>query len=180
MSSTILSLWRDNENMFANKTCEQIVTFAAEGKLRDGSETSKQFREVLSHVPPELLIRYVNECLSKSFSDAAFALQDVVNEIGSRLGFQIEHGRYRGTAQAIGYDGIWRSTDGYALIIEVKTTDAYRINLDTPAGYRLQLIAEDRVHKQLSSVLLIVGRFDTGDLEAQIRGSRHAWDVIDH
>ena len=26
-------------------------------------------------------------------------------------------------------------------------------------------------------MLLIVGRQDTGDLEAQIRGSRHAWDI---
>ena len=26
-------------------------------------------------------------------------------------------------------------------------------------------------------MLLVVGRQDTGDLEAQIRGSRHAWDV---
>src|SRR5262249_18174744 len=28
-----------------------------------------------------------------------------------------------------------------------------------------------------SSILFVVGRSDTGDLEAQIRGSRHAWDV---
>ena len=28
-----------------------------------------------------------------------------------------------------------------------------------------------------SSILIVVGRQDTGELEAQIRGSRHAWDV---
>ena len=28
-----------------------------------------------------------------------------------------------------------------------------------------------------SSILIVVGRQDTGDLEAQIRGSRHAWDT---
>ena len=28
-----------------------------------------------------------------------------------------------------------------------------------------------------SSILLVVGRQDTGDLEAQIRGSKHAWDI---
>lgn len=27
-----------------------------------------------------------------------------------------------------------------------------------------------------SEALIIVGRSDTGDLEAQVRGSRHAWD----
>src|SRR5205807_9641171 len=30
---------------------------------------------------------------------------------------------------------------------------------------------------QRSSILIAVGRQETGDLEAQIRGSRHAWDV---
>jgi hypothetical protein len=28
-----------------------------------------------------------------------------------------------------------------------------------------------------SSILIIVGREDTGELEAQVRGSRHAWDI---
>ncbi len=28
-----------------------------------------------------------------------------------------------------------------------------------------------------SSVLIVVGREDTGELEAQVRGSRHAWDM---
>jgi hypothetical protein len=28
-----------------------------------------------------------------------------------------------------------------------------------------------------SSILIVVGRSDTGDIEAQVRGSRHAWDV---
>ncbi len=31
--------------------------------------------------------------------------------------------------------------------------------------------------KELSSILIIVGREDTGELEAQVRGSRHAWDI---
>ena len=28
-----------------------------------------------------------------------------------------------------------------------------------------------------SSILIVVGRDDTGELEAQVRGSRHAWDI---
>jgi hypothetical protein len=28
-----------------------------------------------------------------------------------------------------------------------------------------------------SSILIVVGRIDTGELEAQVRGSRHSWDV---
>jgi hypothetical protein len=62
-------------------------------------------------------------------------------------------------------------------LIEIKTTDAYRINLDTIAGYRDSLISTGELDSQQSSILVAVGRQDTGDLEAQIRGSRHAWDV---
>jgi len=98
-------------------------------------------------------------------------------QAGRRLGFTVEDGRYRGQAGHIGYDGIWRFPDGHAVIIEVKTTDAYRIDLDTIAGYRRALIRQGSVQEQSSSMLIVVGREDTGDLEAQIRGSRHAWDM---
>ena len=62
-------------------------------------------------------------------------------------------------------------------MVEVKTTDTYRINLDTVAEYRTQLIAVGKLDRAKSSILIVVGRQDTGDLEAQIRGSQHAWDV---
>ena len=34
-----------------------------------------------------------------------------------------------------------------------------------------------QIPEDQSSILVVVGREDTGELEAQIRGSRHAWDV---
>ena len=43
------------------------------------------------------------------------------------------------------------------------------------ARYRNQLIESRRITKN-SSILIVVGRNDTSDLEAQIRGSRHAWE----
>ena len=69
-----------------------------------------------------------------------------------------------------------RSPLGPQIVVEVKTSDAYRINLDTVANYRECLIRETRI-SDISSILLVVGRQDTGDLEAQIRGSKHAWDT---
>jgi hypothetical protein len=72
--------------------------------------------------------------------------------------------------------GFGMTKTGYSLIIEVKTSDAYRINLDRIAGYRENLIKAGKVSGNCS-VLLVVGRDDTGDLEAQVRGSRHAWSV---
>jgi hypothetical protein len=73
-------------------------------------------------------------------------------------------------------DGLWEAPDGHAIIIEIKATDAYRINLDVVADYRAKLFESGRITKK-SSILIVVGRNDTGDLEAQIRGSRHAWDT---
>jgi hypothetical protein len=62
------------------------------------------------------------------------------------------------------------------LIIEVKTTDAYNFSPDTLAQYRDRLVSESRIEGN-ASILIVVGREDTGALEAQIRGSRHAWDI---
>jgi hypothetical protein len=49
--------------------------------------------------------------------------------------------------------------------------------LNKIAEYRRTLISQDEMSEEQSSVLIVVGRKDTGDLEAQIRGSRHAWDI---
>jgi hypothetical protein len=59
----------------------------------------------------------------------------------------------------------------------VKTTDAYRIDLQKIANYRRELTTLGQVDEERSSILIVVGRQDTGDLEAQVRGSRRAWDV---
>jgi hypothetical protein len=174
---TITDLWMSNKNYTEEKGLNQILTFTGDGTLKDNNQTSIQFREFLENIPTYLIKKYAEECLSSSFTDSGFALQDIINQIGSRLGFNVEYGRYRGKRNQIGFDGIWTANYGYSLIVEVKTTDYYRINLDTIANYRTALIQENRITKENSSILIVVGRQDTGDLEAQIRGSRHAWDI---
>jgi hypothetical protein len=104
-------------------------------------------------------------------------LQDIVNEIGSRLGASVTPGRYRGSIKQSGFDGLWTFPSGHSIVVEVKTTDAYRIDLNTIAEYRRVLITAGKIAETNSSMLLVVGRQDTGDLEAQIRGSRYAWDI---
>ncbi len=177
MPSSLVTLWRDNTAFFSEKSCAQVLGLAGDGRLRDATDASAEFRELLELLPSERLRSYAEECLTQKFDDAPFALQDTVNEVGTRLGFTVEPGRYRGVRNQVGFDGIWRSSDGHALLIEVKTTDAYRINFDTVANYRRELVAVQRIHEPTSSILIAVGREDTGDLEAQIRGSRHAWDI---
>jgi hypothetical protein len=172
--NSITEIWIKNKGTFDSKSLAQILSFAGDGKLKDDNVTSKEFRELLEQVPSSLLRQFADNCLTEKFEDSGFALQDIINQIGSRLGFVVENGLYRGKQNDIGYDGIWTSNEGHCLILEVKTTDAYRINLDVIAEYRRKLIEQQRVRKDNSSILIVVGRQDTGDLEAQIRGSRHA------
>jgi hypothetical protein len=174
---SISSLWETNSELFKSKKIQQIISFAGEGTLKDNNQTSIEFRELLSKIPSELLYKYINECLSDKFDGSGLVLQDLVNQVGSRLGFQVKYGRYRGTKNAIGYDGIWTSKDQNNIIIEVKTTDAYRINLNDLAKYRTQLIEQKEFTLNNSSILIVVGREDTGDLESQIRGSHHSMDI---
>jgi hypothetical protein len=173
----LLDLWRNDRAQLAEKHVQQVIAFAGDGKLRDGSSASMEFRDYLRHIPSDLLSQYSDECLQTSFQDSGLALQDIVNEIGRRLDFQLTHGRYRGTTNQPGHDGLWADADRHSIVVEVKTTDAYRIDLGTVAGYRQALVKSGELHVETSSMLVVVGRQDTGDLEAQIRGSRYAWDM---
>jgi hypothetical protein len=174
---SLAELWSGARAQLETKLVHQIIAFAGTGQLTDGSSAATEFREFLGIVPSGHLSRYADECLRESFAGSGFALQDVVNQIGRRLGYSVADGRYRGTANEVGFDGLWKLPDGHTVVVEVKTTDAYRIDLQRLANYRRQLIAEGRFDAEHSSILIVVGRQDTGDLEAQIRGSRHAWDV---
>jgi hypothetical protein len=173
----LTQLWKNTQEELKEKHVQQVISFAGKGKLSDGGLTSKEFREFLGLVPSAFLARYAEECLREKFDGSGFALQDVINEVGRRLGFQVEQGKYRGTPGEIGFDGLWRTFDGSAIVVEVKTTDVYRIILDTLATYRRKLVAEQKIAEIKSSILIVVGRNDTGELEAQVRGSRHAWDI---
>lgn len=174
---SLVDLWQSSQEQLADKHVQQVITFAGNGKLKDGNATSDEFRSFLDLIPSSYLSRYSSECLESRFDGSGLALQDIVNQAGRRLGFHVTDGRYRGTQSHIGFDGLWFSPDGDQIILEVKTTDAYRIDLNTVADYRRALIKNGEITEDRSSMLIVVGRQDTGDLEAQIRGSRHAWDI---
>jgi hypothetical protein len=178
----LLSFWKSDPDTVGRLSIEQIVTNAGSGNLTDGSDCSHELREYLSQVPSRKLAEYVDGCLTSHLNKngsqfkGGMVLQDLVNELGRRLDYKVTNGRYQGTQNAIGFDGIWVSPEGHSIVVEVKTTDAYRIPLDTIATYREKLLETGQI-AQKSSVLIVVGRQDTGELEAQVRGSRHAWDM---
>jgi len=173
---TLLDIWRNDPSQLDTYRVRQIVSFAGDGVLSDGNYTSNEFREFLSFVDSQKLFAYIRNCLTEKFERSGFVLQDLVNELGRRLDYKAINGRYRGSVQSIGFDGLWEAPSGWKLVIEVRTTDTYRIDLEVLARYRARLREQGALDDN-SSILIIVGRQETGDLEAQIRGSRHAWDV---
>lgn len=172
----LLELWKSNPPAIEQFSIEQIVTSAGDGILKDGSLCSTELRTFLSQVSTSKLRQYVEKCLSAPLNKGGQVLQDLVNELGRRLEYKVENGRYQGVAGAIGFDGLWSSDEGHAIVVEVKTTDAYRISLETIVGYRSKLQMSGKVLGG-ASILIVTGREDTGELEAQVRGSRHAWDI---
>jgi hypothetical protein len=175
-SKKLIELAKEHTDTFDRYSVEQIVAVCGDGKLRDGSECAREFREFLRACSTDKLAEYARYCLETAFNGSGFVLQDVVNEIARRLGYEVENGRYRGVKNDIGFDGLWHDGSSY-LVAEVKTTDTYRINLDDLAVYGEKAAREKGEDPRQISTLIIVGRQDTGDLEAQIRGSRHAWDI---
>lgn len=173
----LLDLWKSNPDAVSQLTIEQIVATAGNGQLTDGSECSRELRRFAMEVASRRLFEYLDTCLGQGFQKSGFVLQDLVNELGRRLDYEVKAGLYQGRQGKVGFDGLWRASEGHTLVVEVKTTDAYRINLDTLAAYRAAAIDDGTTSSKQSSILIVVGRQDTGDLEAQIRGSRHAWDV---
>jgi hypothetical protein len=172
----LLSIWSSNPDAVFSLSIEQIVATAGDGKLRDDNECSQELRAFLAQVPSEKLAEYADYCLTAGFGKSGMVLQDIVNELGRRLDYHVINGRYHGTSNAVGNDGLWRSPEAHDILVEVKTTDTYRVSLNTIANYRDRLLEEGKTSDS-NSMLLVVGREDTGELEAQVRGSRHAWDM---
>lgn len=119
----LTEFWKTNRKELELKLVQQVIGFAGEGKLNDGGQASKEFREFLALVPSALLAAYAENCLKEKIDGSGFALQDVINQVGFRLGFKVDQGRYRGKPQEIGYDGLWHAPDGNSIVVEVKTTD---------------------------------------------------------
>jgi len=153
---------------------QQVVALAGDGEIKDGSPALEELRQFLSRVPPKNLFGYARQCLD--LTGYGYVLQDVVNELGRRLDFDVEGGLLKGKPGAIGFDGIWRSSEEPAIVVEVKTTDTYAIRLEDINNYRKKLEAQGSIPTS-SSILIIVGREGTGALEAQIRGSEFSRNI---
>jgi hypothetical protein len=136
------------------------------GRLDDssGDETPRErFRTFLQDNVKEVgkVRDYIEECLRLTGDQYNRALQDLVNHLGTLLGFDVAFGRYQGVRGEIGFDGHWKSPSGSHLVVEVKTTEAYAIKTSALVGYIDQLISEKRIPDWDNTLgLYVIGRPD--------------------
>lgn len=146
----LLDLARTAPDAVAGMNIQQLVGNAGDGRLLDDSDCQNELRKYLQEVDSEKLEKYANHCLEHTFTDSGFVLQDIVNEMGRRLGFEVINGRYRGRRNENGFDGIWKSEFVGSIVVETKTTAAYTISLETIAKYRDGLAEEGMIAKASS------------------------------
>jgi hypothetical protein len=139
----------------------------------DPSSPSARFRAYLQENVHNVgdLRAYADTALSSSGEQYNKALQDLINHAGHLLGFEVEFGRYRGVSGQIGFDGLWRSPTGQALVVETKTTDVYTVKTATLLGYINDLVSAGQIERPNQAIgLYVYGRFDvaTSQLEKAI------------
>lgn len=88
----LLDLLKKSPDQVQDKQVQQLIAFAGGGKLIDDSDCSREFRAFLGSVPFSNLKDYADQCLNQTFTDSSLALQDIVNEIGARLGSDVTPG----------------------------------------------------------------------------------------
>ena len=93
---SLIEMAKENVEAFNSYTIEQIVAICGDGKLRDQSQCSDEFRHYLSLQDNEKIAEYAKYCLETKFDKSGFVLQDIMNEIGRRIGYVVENGRYSG------------------------------------------------------------------------------------
>ena len=120
----LIDIWRSNPESIKGYAIRQVLAIAGDGRIRDEFNCATQLRAYLRETTSDKLAAYALECLEDGFEDSGFVFQDVVNEIGRRLEFDVENGRYRGKQGTEGFDGLWRVGSDHAIIVEVKTTEA--------------------------------------------------------
>ena len=143
---------------------KQIITLVGQLDDSPGDETPRErFRNFLKENITEVgqIRDYVEECLRNSGNQYNRALQDLVNYTGHFLAFEVIFGRYHGVQNQIGFDGHWKSSTGFHIVVEVKTTEVYAIKSATLVGYVDALISDKKIPSWDHALgLYVVGRTD--------------------
>lgn len=145
-------------------TLDQLLKLVGHLDDSPGEDTARvRFREFLQNEVPEVgqIRDYVEECLRTAGEQYSKALQDLVNHLGSLLGFDVEFGRYQGVQGATGFDGLWTSPSPLSVVVEVKTTEVYAVKTSTLVGYVDALISQQKISTWEQALgLYVIGRPD--------------------
>lgn len=157
-------------------TLDRIVSLA--GDWNDDSRASEQFREIIEdeQTTTEEIEAYLLEAMDGTEQYHNRALQDLVNNIGRRLGFEVEYGVYQGRSGTIGYDGHWTSTateDDTHLVVETKKTTAYSIDPGQAGEYMDELTSEEDVERSQVYGLYVIGEGDVETVAQTVFGSQY-------
>ena len=167
-------LW-NNKQEFKNKHISQVLSWVSNlGK----EEKTKELRKLFSIIPISQIEKYANECREEKFEENGFIFQDLVNELGKRIGYQVEFGVYRGKKGKNGFDGLWKNENGYAFIVESKVTDNFPPDLDRINAYKKDLIVKGKIVEDKSSMIIVVGREKSKTMENMINGSDYKSNTI--
>lgn len=175
----LINSWNESQKKFS-MTMKQIVNIAGDETL-ESREAVLEMRAFFGMIDLPTLNRLLQECYSKDkrhkFDSRGFAFQDLVNEMGKRLGYEVENGPYCGKKNDIGFDGLWRLADGSCIIMESKATGDYAFAPETVIGYREELIAEQKITRKKCSILVVYGRDDKGTLRNAVKRSDDASNI---
>jgi hypothetical protein len=157
-------------------TLDRIVNLA--GDWTDESRASEQFREIIEdeQTTTEEIEAYLQEAIAGSEPYHNKALQDLVNNIGRRLGFEVEYGIYQGRSDTIGYDGHWISTatdDDTHIVVETKTNTAYSIDPGQAGEYMSELVDEHKIDRKQVYGLYVIGEADIETVSQTVLGSQY-------
>lgn len=157
-------------------TLDRIVALA--GEWTDKSRASEQFREIIEdeQTTTEAIETYLHEAIDGSDQHHNRALQDLINNIGRRLGFEVEYGVYQGVSDTIGYDGHWVSTateEDTHLIVETKTTTTYSIDPSQAGGYMSELVEQEDIDRDQIYGLYVIGKGDIETVAKTVLGSQY-------
>ena len=157
-------------------TLERIVSLA--GDWKDESRASQQFRDIIEdeQTTTEEIESYLQEAIEGSESYHNRALQDLVNNIGRRLGFEVEYGIYQGVSGTIGYDGHWVSTatnEETHLVVETKKSTAFSIGPEQAGDYMEELVENEGLDRGQVYGLYVVGNGNVETVSQTILGSKY-------
>ena len=169
----LINAWNETQRKF-DMNLKQIVNIAGDESL-ENADAVRELRDFFTLIDLQTMGRLIEECYSKEkklkFDARGYAFQDLVNEMGRRLGYQVERGLYRGRKNEIGFDGLWKLDDGSSIIMESKATGAYAFDPGTVIHYRRGLINENRINETKSSILVVYGQDEKATLRNAVKGS---------